>query len=140
MKTNTDLDKQIMNVLHTAQGGLRSEQIRNRLGNPKPDTKRFNRSMKRLWKQCEISRIDKPNEWGRHRFYIPSSMFGHREETRLMDALFGAAMSYLEDLCQIMPFDQAWECFLGNVYNWFLSLQYPDVRKAYRDFFNPTPR
>jgi len=136
MKTNTDRDEQILKVLHTAQAGLRSEEIRDRLGNPKLDTKKFYRSMKRLWKQCKISRIDKPNKWGRHSFYIPSSMFGRREETRLADALFGAIMCYLEDLCRIMSFEEAWEHLLGNVRNWLQSLEDPAVKNAYRDFFN----
>lgn len=136
MKSNTD----ILKVLHTAQAGLKSEEVRDRLGNPKLDTKKFDRSigtgMRRLWKQCEISRIDKPNRWGHHSFYIPSRMFGRREETRLADGFFGAGMCYLEDLCQAMPFEEAWQFFIGNVWNWLQSLEDPALKNVYSDFFN----
>jgi hypothetical protein len=63
-------------------------------------------------------------------------MFGRREETRLADGLFGAAMGYLEDLCQTMPFEEAYDCLLGNAGNWLQSIKDPAVKNAYRDFFN----
>jgi len=137
MKPKVDRDNLILKVLKEAKAGLESEEIRQRLPRPKPDTRQFDRSMRRLWNQCLISRIDKPNKWGHHSFYIPSTMFGYREETRLADALFGVAMSYLEDLCQVMPFEEAYMNLLGNVESWTLSLRDPRLIKAYRDFFNP---
>lgn len=136
MEKCEDRDGMILRVVKRARGGCKSEQIRTQLGNPKMDTKKFDRSMRRLWNQCKISRIDKPNRWGRHSYYIPSRMFGHREETRLADGFFGAVMCYLEDLCQTMPFEEAWQFFIGNVWNWLQSLEDPAVKNAYRDCFN----
>jgi len=136
MKRREDIDEAILRVLHEAGEGLRNVEIMKGLPNPKPDKKQFNRSLRRLWKKCEVSRVDKPNQWGHHSFYIPSSMFGRREETRLADGLFGVVMCYLEDLCQIMPFEEAWQILLNNARNWLQSLKDPALKNAYRDFFS----
>lgn len=117
---------------------MRTTEIRTRLSISKEENKQFHYSLQRLWRTCQVSRIDRPNKWGHHSFYIPSSMFDRREETRLAEGLFGSTMCYLEDLCQSRPFDEAYNVFLGNVQNWLMSLHDPELASAYRELFNPS--
>jgi len=158
MGARIDLDELILKILRDAGRGLSFTEIKagilryyekssqqQRQSSTEMETrhptfrlndKQLKRSLQRLWEQCKVARIDKPSKWGPHSFYIPSSMFGRREETRLADGSFGAVMSYLEEVCQRMPFEEAWKNLIGNVSNWLKSLQDPTVKNAYRNFFH----
>ena len=138
MRITGDREERILAAFHGLGGGLQTSEIKKMLSISDNENKQFILSLRRLWMLGQISRIDRSNKWGHHSFYIPSSMFGRSEETRLADAMFGAIMSYLEGLRQLMPSVEAYPILLENLLKWWLSLLDPEVVTAYRACFDPS--
>jgi len=106
----TDLDEAILEAFQVESRRLTYTEIRAKLPEPKPDDKQVRRSLRRLWKDGRVVRLDEYHQWGRHSFYSPLEPLkkhSHPEhagvrclglaEQRLFETLVSNLKSYLVD-------------------------------------------